>query len=78
MTASVTDSPSFASASDLSFCRMTAEISGGDSCLPSASTRTSPPGPLLTEYGIMVISSETSENLRPMNRLMEKMVLAGS
>src|SRR5215210_6078113 len=25
----------------------------------------------------MVISSETSENLRPMNRLMEKMVLAG-
>ncbi len=47
-TASVTDSPSLASASAFSFWRIIAEISGGAYCLPSASTRASPLGPETT------------------------------
>src|SRR5579859_7140991 len=60
MTASSTDSPRYASASDLSFWRIIALISGGGYSLPSASTRTSPFGPLSTSYGTIFISSETS------------------
>ena len=77
MTASATGSPRYASASCLSFWRIIALISGGAYSLPAASTRTSPFGPWTTLYGIMVISSETSEYLRPMKRLIEKMVFWG-
>ena len=61
----------------MSFCRIIALISGGAYSLPSASTRTSPFGPLTTSYGTIVISSVTSSNLRPMKRLIEKIVLVG-
>ena len=46
---------------------------------PAASTsmRATPPSPLVTVYGTVFISSETSENCRPMNRFTEAMVLAG-
>ena len=54
-----------------------AEISGGEYCLPSASTRTSWSGPETTLYGTIVISSETSESLRPMKRLIENTVFSG-
>src|SRR6266576_3424462 len=77
MTASVTVSPRYASASCLSFWRIIALISGGAYSLLSASTRTSPFGPLSTSYGTMVISSVTSSNLRPMKRLIEKIVFCG-
>src|SRR3954463_8372440 len=60
-TASFTGSPRYASASCLSFWRIIALISGGAYSLPSAVTRTSPPGPWTTSYGTMVISSVTSE-----------------
>src|SRR4051812_40538169 len=52
-------------------------ISGGLYCLPPASTRASPFGPLTTLYGTMDSSSLTSRSLRPMKRLIEKTVLAG-
>ena len=77
ITASVTDSPRYASASAFSFCRIIALISGGAYSLPSTSTRTSSFGPLSTLYGTMVISSLTSSNFRPMNRLIEKIVFWG-
>ena len=76
-TASVTGSPRYASASVFSFWRIIAEISGGAYSLPSAFTRTSPFGPWMTSYGTMVISSVTSSNLRPMKRLIEKIVFCG-
>ena len=77
MTASVTGSPRYASASAFSFCRIIALISGGAYSLPSALTRASPFGPLTTSYGTIVISSETSSHLRPMKRLIEKIVFCG-
>ena len=77
ITASETGSPRYASASAFSFWRIIALISGGAYCLPSAVTRTSPFGPLSTSYGTIVISSVTSSNLRPMKRLIEKIVLVG-
>ena len=77
ITASVTDSPRYASASVFSFCRIIALISGGAYSLPPAITRTSSFGPLTTSYGTIVISSETSSVLRPMNRLIEKTVFSG-
>src|SRR3954447_21653720 len=77
MTASVTGSPRNASASCLSFWSTIALISGGAYSLPSASTRTSLFGPWTTVYGTIVISSFTSENLRPMKRLIEKTVFGG-
>ena len=77
ITAESTDSPSFASASALSFCRIIAEISGGEYCLPSTSMRTSPFGPATTLYGTIVSSSLTSASLRPMKRLIEKIVFSG-
>src|SRR6266508_4096620 len=76
-TASVTGSPRYASASVFSFWRIIAEISGGAYSLPSAFTRTSPFGPWTTSYGTIFISSETSPNLRPMKRLIEKIVFWG-
>ena len=77
ITASVTDSPRYASASAFSFCRIIALISGGAHCLPPASTRTSSFWPFTTLYGTMVISSSTSSNLRPMKRLIENTVFSG-
>ena len=77
ITAESTGSPSFASASAFSFCRIIAEISGGEYCLPPASTRTSPFGPAETAYGTIVSSSLTSASLRPMKRLIEKIVFSG-
>ena len=40
-------------------------------------TSASPFGPFSTVYGTIVISSETSSHLRPMNRLIEKIVFSG-
>ena len=77
ITAESTLSPSFASASARSFARIIAEISGGEYCLPPASTRTSPFGPGTILYGTIVSSSLTSASLRPMKRLIEKMVFSG-
>src|SRR3954468_6400861 len=77
MTALSTVSPRYASASDFSFCRIIALISGGLYCLPPASTRASPFGPLTTLYGTIASSSLTSRSLRPMKRLIEKTVFAG-
>src|SRR3954462_7602955 len=77
MTALSTVSPRYASASAFSFCRIIALISGGLYCLPPASTRASPFGPLTTLYGTMDSSSLTSRSLRPMKRLIEKTVFAG-
>ena len=48
ITASVTDSPRYASASVFSFWRIIALISGGAYSLPSALTRTSSFGPFTT------------------------------
>ena len=77
ITASSTDSPRYASASVFSFCRIIALISGGAYSLSAAFTRTSPFGPCTTSYGTIFISSETSSNLRPMKRLIEKIVFCG-
>src|SRR3954470_23496630 len=77
MTALSTVSPRYASASAFSFCRIIALISGGLYCLPPASTRASPFGPLTTLYGTIDPSSWTSRSLRPMKRLIEKTVFAG-
>ena len=77
ITASVTGWPRYASASAFSFCRIIALISGGANSLPSALTRASPLSPFVTSYGIIVISSETSSDLRPMKRLIEKIVFCG-
>src|ERR671914_33227 len=77
MTAASTVSPRYASASALSFCRIIAEISGGEYSLPPAFTRASPPAPAMTSYGTIDSSSRTSASLRPMKRLIEKTVLVG-
>src|SRR3954447_15959627 len=77
MTAELTLSPRYASASALSFWRIIAEISGGEYSLPPASTRASPPEPETTVYGTIDSSSRTSASLRPMKRLIEKTVLVG-
>jgi len=77
ITASLTGSPRYASASAFSFCRIIALISGGAYSFPPASTRTSSFWPFTTLYGTMVISSVTSSNFRPMKRLIEKMVFWG-
>src|SRR5215204_111334 len=77
MTAESTVSPRYASASAFSFCRIIAEISGGECCLPPASTRASPPWPATTLYGTICSSSRTSASLRPMKRLIENTVFSG-
>ena len=45
--------------------------------MPPTSTRTSPFGPATTLYGTIVSSSLTSASLRPMKRLIEKIVFSG-
>src|SRR5215216_1358884 len=77
MTASVTSSPRYASASAFSFCRIIALISGGANSLPPAFTRASPFGPLTTSKGTIFSSSLTSASLRPMKRLIENTVFSG-
>ena len=77
MTALVTGWPRYSSAACFSFCRIIAEISGGGYSLPAASMRASPLLARTTWYGTIFISSETSSNLRPMNRLIEKTVFSG-
>jgi hypothetical protein len=77
ITASVTGSPRNDSASARSFCRIIALISGGAYCLLWTDTRASPFSPFSTAYGTIVISSETSSHLRPMKRLIEKIVFSG-
>src|SRR6478672_13357932 len=54
-----------------------AEISGGGNILSPALTRASPFGPAATSYGTIFCSSDTSEALRPMKRLIEKTVFLG-
>jgi len=67
--------PSRISASAFSLPSTIAEISAGVYCLglPSTSTSTtaSPLAAATTLYGTRLRSSSTSENLRPMNRLIE-------
>src|SRR5437588_3591285 len=77
MTALSTGSPRYASASAFSLPRIIALISGGEYCLPSASTRASPLGPETTLYGTIDSSSRTSASLRAMKRLIEKIVFCG-
>ena len=45
--------------------------------MPAALTRASPFGPRTTSYGTIVSSSLTSASLRPMKRLIEKIVFSG-
>ena len=55
-----------------------AEISGGESSLPlDLDAHVAVRRPATTLYGTILLSSLTSANLRPMNRLMEKMVFSG-
>src|SRR4029077_7259021 len=79
MTASVTCSPRYASASALSFWRIIAEISSGVNSLSAfgilTTTRSSLPG--LTSYGTIFRSESTSPNLRPMKRLIDETVFSG-
>src|SRR4030088_3239926 len=79
MTAWVIFSPSLASASDLSFCRIIADTSGGLYSLPFKMTRTSPLEALATLYGTTLRAFWTSASsyLRPMKRLTLKMVFSG-
>src|SRR6185503_2261688 len=81
MTASVTFSPRYASASDFSFCRIMALISGGLKVLPLARVTTTPSdlGSFSTWYGTRSFECLTSgsSNRRPMKRLMLKMVFSG-
>ena len=77
MTAAVTGWPRYSSAACFSFCRIIAETSGGEYSLPPALTRTSPLLARTTAYGTIFISSLTSSNLRPMNRLIENTVFSG-
>src|SRR5437763_11562610 len=77
ITAASTLSPRYASASVFSFWRIIALISGGEYCLPPASTRASPFGPRTTVNGTIVSSSFTSASLRPMKRLIENTVFSG-
>src|SRR6266576_2256813 len=54
-----------------------AEISGGVYCLPLTSTDASPFWPRTILYGTRLVSSVTSSERRPMNRLIEKIVFCG-
>src|SRR6202011_2361793 len=49
----------------------------GECCAPRAPTRASPFGPETTLYGTIDSSSRTSASLRPMKRLVEKIVFWG-
>ncbi len=77
ITALLTDWPRYSSAACFSFCRIMAEISGGEYSLPCAFTRASPLLARTTWYGTIFISSLTSSNLRPMKRLIENTVFSG-
>src|SRR4030042_882916 len=84
MTASVTFSPRYASASVFSFCKIIAEISGGLYSLPPMSHFTSLLAPLTTLYVLRRASSSTgssrpagSPHFRPMKRLMLYTVFSG-
>src|SRR5918995_7434170 len=81
MTASVTFSPRYASASDFSFWRIMALISGGLNVfsLPSLTTMPSDFGSLITSYGTRPLERCTSgsSKRRPMKRLMLKTVFSG-
>ena len=77
MTALLTGWPRYSSAACFSFCRIIAEISGGEYSLPWALTRASPLLARTTWYGTIFISSLTSSNLRPMKRLIENTVFSG-
>src|SRR5919106_4169244 len=81
MTASVTFSPRYASASPFSFCRIMALISGGLNVLPLASVTTTPSdfGSFSTWYGTrsLLRCTSGSSQRRPMKRLMLKMVFSG-
>jgi hypothetical protein len=79
ITASVIVSPRYASASVFIFCRIMAETSGGEYSLPPIQTRTSPFGAAVTLYGVNSMARLTSGslNLRPMKRLIEKIVFSG-
>jgi hypothetical protein len=80
MTASVTGSPRYASASAFSFCRIIALISGGRVLARSPIfTLASPFDDAETLYGTSFRSRCTSgsSSLRPMNRLMLKTVFSG-
>ena len=80
MTASVTFSPRYASASVLSFCRIIALISGGVYDLsPMTTLIPSLLGSFSTLYGTSSIERFTSgsSQRRPMKRLIEKTVFAG-
>src|SRR5437667_12475562 len=81
MTACVTFSPSFASASAFILDKIIAEISGGEKVLrwPFTSTCTcaSPFAAFTILYGTRCSSSWTSSYLRPMKRLIEKTVFCG-
>src|SRR5258708_23225784 len=78
ITASVTVSPRYDSASDLSFCRIIALISGGLYCLPPASTQASPLAARTTLKGTRRRARSTSGSsyLRPIKRLIEKTVFS--
>ncbi len=77
MTAFDTGWPRYSSAACFSFCRIIAEISGGEYSLSAAEMRTSPFDARTTRNGTIFISSFTSSNLRPMKRLIEKIVFSG-
>src|SRR5687768_12187012 len=81
MTASVTFSPRYASASLFSFWRIMALISGGLNVLslPSLTTMLSDFGSLITSYGTrpLLRCTSGSSKRRPMKRLMLKMVFSG-
>ena len=73
----LTGEPRYSSAACFNFCRIIAEISGGEYSLPPATTRTSPFPTRWTVYGTIFISSLTSSYRRPMKRLIEKTVFSG-
>ena len=81
MTASVTFSPRYASASLFSFWRIIALISGGLKVLslPSLTTMPSDFGSLITSYGTrpLLRCTSGSSKRRPMKRLMLKTVFSG-
>src|SRR5882724_9669612 len=54
-----------------------AEISGGEYCLPRASTHASPLVDRTTVYGTRCCSLVISSDLRPMNRLIDETVFSG-
>ena len=77
MTASVTVSPRYFSASAFILDRIIAETCSGVKSSPSISTTARPPWPSFTLYGTVSSSEAHSEYLRPRKRLIEKTVFCG-